>query len=134
MTEPVGGLLTCADCAYWTGVRDHTGLCRRWAPEPAGAPGMAAHWPQTRAQDGCGEGRRADDRPLAPACDECRHWRRPELGLNPVDRGDMPMKWWARAGYCVRHAPRPVNQPGPRAFWSATLDVDCCGEGERRAR
>jgi hypothetical protein len=65
-------------------------------------------------------------------CVDCVVWRRPGLGLNPVSRGDMPMAWWARAGQCARHAPRPVSEPGPRAFWRATLGTDCCAEGEPR--
>ena len=65
---------------------------------------------------------------------DCLHWRRPPHGLHPVNRGDMPMTWWARAGHCTRHAPRPVRDPGPRGFWPATLDVDFCAEGAPRVR
>jgi hypothetical protein len=65
-------------------------------------------------------------------CADCAFWRQPAGGLNPVNRGDMPMAWWARAGLCARHAPEPANEPGPRAFWRATLDMDFCGEGAAR--
>ena len=54
--------------------------------------------------------------------------------LIPVNRGDMPMAWWAKAGICARHAPSPISEPGPRAFWRATQNADFCGEGLGRER
>jgi hypothetical protein len=54
-------------------------------------------------------------------------------GLNPVNRGDMPMAWCARAGLSARHAPLAV-EPGPRSFWRATQDADFCAEGSPRQR
>jgi hypothetical protein len=38
------------------------------------------------------------------------------------------MAWWTHAGICARHAPRPAAEPGPRAFWRATQDMDFCGD------
>jgi hypothetical protein len=49
--------------------------------------------------------------------------------MHPMNRADMPNSWWARAGVCARHAPRPVSEPGPRGFWRATAEGDRCGDG-----
>ena len=134
MTDPTERPQNCGDCAFWCKLRDNEGLCCLRAPEPGNRPEMAAHWPLTHRVDRCGDGVAAARLSLGAYCANCKHWRRPEHGLNPVNRGDMPMAWWARAGYCARHAPRSVPDPGPRAFWLATLDVDFCGDGVPRER
>jgi hypothetical protein len=71
--------------------------------------------------------------PVGARCGDCRFWRRPEGGLEPFSRSDMPASWWARAGLCLLHAPQPTSEPGPRAFWQATQEGDRCGEGVPRA-
>ena len=124
----------CGVCAFWRRLIEHEGLCARHAPEPSIRPEEAAHWPQTHSPQWCGEGVAAEGMAISFQCADCIFWRRPEGGLNPVNRRDMPMSWWARAGICVRHAPRPVNEPGPRAFWRATLGTDFCGDGLPRRK
>ena len=107
----------------------------RLLPSRAGAvvhPEQVAHFPQTNSRQWCGEGIAAPSLSLGTRCADCLYWRHPDGGLNPVNRGDMPMAWWARAGICGRHAPRPLSEPGPRAFWRATLDTDCCADGAPR--
>jgi hypothetical protein len=123
---------SCAACAFWRKLRESEGLCCRHAPEPSVRPEEAAHWPQTRSWQWCAEGVAASWLSSVTRCADCAFWRQPEGGLKPLDRGDMPMSWWAHAGLCARHAPRPVGEPGPRAFWRATLDTNCCAEGEPR--
>ena len=124
----------CAACAFWRKLREHEGLCARRAPSPSTQPDEAAHFPQTHDWQWCGEGVPAE-RPIGWRCADCVYWRRPEGGLHPIQRRDMPMAWWDRAGTCHRHAPTPVPEPGPRAFWRATHDSDFCAEGSlgRRA-
>ena len=99
---------------------------------PSHRPEEVAHWPLTRSWQWCGEGVEAASLSIGTHCANCVFWRRPDVGLNPVNRGDMPMAWWERAGLCVRYAPRPVREPGPRGFWRATLDVDFCADGQPR--
>lgn len=122
----------CGACAFWGKLRDNEGVCRRRAPEATKRPEAAAHWPLTRRIDGCGDGVAGAPLSLGADCANCLHWRRPEQGLRPVNRGDMPMSWWIRAGHCTRHAPRPDSEPGPRGFWPATLNSDFCAEGRPR--
>ena len=122
----------CGGCAFWRKLRDTEGVCCRRAPEGSSRPETVAHWPLTHRVDGCGDGVAAARFSLGAYCANCVYWRRPEHGLRPVNRGDMPMAWWARAGHCTRHAPRPASEPGPRGFWPATLDVDFCAEGVAR--
>ncbi|RBP04159.1 hypothetical protein DFR50_14032 [Roseiarcus fermentans] len=124
----------CGACAFWRKLRESDGLCRRWAPQATSHPEAVAHWPLTHRGDGCGDGIAAAEFSLVVDCATCVSWRRPSLGLHPVNRGDMPMTWWAHAGTCTRHAPHPVREPGPRGFWPATLDVDGCGEGSPHRR
>jgi hypothetical protein len=121
----------CGECVYWTRLREQIGLCRRHAPRASLRSDEVAHWPQTREREVCGEGRVGALRACV-SCPQCVHWRRPSAGLNPVDRGDMSMGWWARAGLCVRDAPWPSAEPGPRCFWRATGESDACGEGLER--
>jgi len=122
----------CAACAFWRKLRDHEGLCARHAPQTSIRPEEAAHWPQTHGREWCGEGVAAESISIGFHCADCIFWRRPEGGLNPVNRRDMPMAWWARAGICARRAPHPVQEPGPRAFWRATQGTDFCAEGLSR--
>ncbi len=119
----------CAGCAFWRKLREQEGLCARHAPEPSIRPDEAAHFPQTHNWQWCGEGVAAEPMSIGSRCADCLYWRRPDGGLNPVNRRDMPMAWWAQAGICARHAPRPVPEPGPRAFWRATQGADFCAEG-----
>jgi len=124
----------CANCVFWHRLREHEGDCRRRAPRPATSAEQVAHWPQTHSYQWCGDGAVAASLAPGAACADCFYWRQPSGGLNPVDRGDMPMAWWARAGYCARHAPKPVSEPGARAFWRATHSADACAEGRPHKR
>ncbi len=133
MSDVVERPENCGACAFWRGLREHEGVCCRRAPDATQRPESVAHWPLTHRTDVCGDGVAAPRFSLGASCARCAHWRRPAQGLHPVNRGDMSMSWWAQAGHCARHAPRPVSEPGPRAFWPATLDVDFCGEGAARA-
>jgi hypothetical protein len=128
MTEPHAHPKNCAECVYWQQLREREGLCRRYPPYVSGRSDEVAHWPQTHSRQVCGEGRVAQGR-VGATCAVCIYWRSSPTGLNPMDRGDMQKAWWARAGICVRCAPRPNSEPGARAFWPATADVDGCGEG-----
>ena len=133
MSDQAVGPTNCAACAFWRKLREHEGLCVRHAPEASVHRDEAAHWPQTHSYEGCGEGVEAEAMSIGSHCADCVFWRRPEHGLHPVDRGDMPMAWWATAGMCTRHAPRPIHEPGPRSFWRATRDTDFCAEGLPRS-
>jgi len=133
MTEPPSLPASCAGCAYWQQLREREGLCRRFAPRTSRHSDAVAHWPQTHSRQVCGDGV-AVNAPHGASCAACQYWRSSATGLNPVDRGDMLKSWWARAGHCVRHAPQPTSEPGPRGFWSVTADVDRCGEGVDRAQ
>jgi hypothetical protein len=122
----------CADCAYWEKVREVDGHCRRFAPEAARLAEEVSHWPLTHARQGCGDGETAACATPRVTCAVCIYWRRYKGGLHPMNRSDMPNNWWARAGVCIRRAPKPAAEPGPRAFWRATADIDFCGEGVAR--
>ena len=124
----------CAACAYWRKLREHEGLCARHAPEASNHPDEPAHFPQTHYWQWCGEGVAAQPMSIGSHCADCVYWRRPENGLHPVNRRDMPMAWWEHAGLCARHAPRPVPEPGARSFWRATAGTDFCAEGISRRR
>ena len=132
MIEEPARPANCAACAFWRKLRENEGVCCRHAPEPSIYPEEVAHFPQTNSRQWCGEGVAAPSLSLGTRCADCLYWRHPDGGLNPVNRGDMPMAWWARAGVCGRHAPRPLSEPGPRAFWRATLDTDGCADGAPR--
>ncbi len=133
----------CGECTFWVRLHEKIGVCRRHAPVSTWRPEEVAHWPETREGQVCGEGRVRGEGQLwgeglvaaeqpGAKCVACIYWRRMATGMNPVDRGDMPKAWWARAGICVRAAPRPSAEPGPRAFWQATGDDDGCGDGVPR--
>ena len=86
----------CANCVFWRRLREHEGDCRRRAPEPAPvAPNRSRTGRRPTAINGAATApspRRPRRARLAPTV---FYWRHPEGGLNPVDRGDMPMAWWA---------------------------------------
>jgi hypothetical protein len=125
----------CDQCAFWKMTRPPSeGFCLQHAPRPSYASDVIAHWPITHGRQGCGEFMAADSKPERVTCGRCAFWHRPDLGLQPVDRGDKTGSWWAQAGLCVRHAPRPVSEPGPRAFWCATHEDDSCAEGQPAAK
>jgi hypothetical protein len=119
----------CAGCAFWRKFREQEGVCTRHAPEASVRPEEVAHWPETHSHQWCGEGVAGKALSIGSHCADCAFWSLPEGGLDPVNRRDMPMAWWARAGICGRHAPRPVSDPGPRSFWRATEGTDFCAEG-----
>jgi|HubBroStandDraft_3_1064219.scaffolds.fasta_scaffold70530_3 hypothetical protein len=129
MSDHPAAPANCAACAFWRRLRENEGVCTRHAPQTSIHPEEAAHWPQTRSWQWCGEGVAAEALSIGAQCADCIYWRHSEGGLHPVNRGDMPMAWWAHAGICARHAPYPVSEPGPRAFWRATQDTDFCAEG-----
>lgn len=122
------GICHCADCIYWDHGEAAEGLCRRHAPAASPSMDEVAHWPETRAADGCGEGARGPERPIT--CTLCRYWSRPDSGLDPERRHDQPAAWWRHAGRCRKSAPFPAPEPGARGFWRATAAQDGCGDGE----
>ena len=128
MTTKPRQIQNCARCAFWQVVHDEDGLCRCRAPEATPRAEEIAHWPRTHGRQGCGDGVPAQEQSLVK-CADCVFWRRYKGGLHPMNRADMPNSWWARAGLCMRHAPRPMTEPGPRSFWRATAESDGCGEG-----
>jgi hypothetical protein len=109
MTTTPRQVQNCERCAFWQVVRDEDGLCRHRAP--AATP-RAEEVAQTLVK-----------------CAGCVFWRRYKDGMHPMNRADMPNSWWARAGLCLRRAPAPMTEPGPRSFWRATAESDGCGEG-----
>jgi hypothetical protein len=134
MVDQASRPANCAGCAFWRKLREQEGVCGRHAPHPSTRPEEVAHWPQTHSRQWCGEGVIAAALSIGSHCADCPFWLHADGGLHPVNRGDMPMAWWARAGICARHAPLPVSEPGPRSFWRATQDVDFCAEGLPRQR
>ncbi len=138
MTEQTGpsAPIRCAGCAFWAHFNDAVGICRRRAPRPdTGTDNeTVAHWPETFAEEGCGDGvPRAPD--TAPqVCGDCHYWMQGNVqrGLEPVNFNDQPRAWWRRAGRCTRHAPLPLATPGARLVWPATHASDACGEGASR--
>jgi hypothetical protein len=126
------GYCTCGDCIFWDHADNEEGLCRRHAPSVGQRVDDVAHWPETRAENGCGEGARdADRRPVT--CSACVYWSRPGGGLDPQRRRDEPADWWRQAGHCLRYSPQPSPEPGARGFWRVTAERDSCGDGKRRA-
>jgi hypothetical protein len=128
MTTTPEQVQNCRHCGFWQIVRDEDGVCRRRAPEATSRAEEIAHWPQTYGRQGCGDGVPAQEQTFVK-CSDCVFWRRYKGGLHPMNRADMPNSWWAHAGLCMRHAPRPMIEPGPRSFWRATAESDGCGEG-----
>jgi hypothetical protein len=133
MSDAGSGLTACGGCAFWRSIGRVSGSCHRRAPEPGHGTAETAHWPETEAAEGCGDGlAAATSATRLTACRDCVHWReaRAGHGLVPLDQRDHVKGWWSQAGYCVRHAPRPAAQPGYRGFWRATHATDGCAEGE----
>ena len=121
----------CENCLFWKMARPSEGSCLRRAPAAASEAERIAHWPTTHGAQGCGEFLERGAALEVVACADCRYWRKPAQGLQPVDRGDKPWARWAQAGKCARHAPAPQSEPGPRAFWRASHETDSCAEGLR---
>ena len=119
---------TCETCAFWSRQTSREGACHRHAPQPNLRHQEATHWAETHGSQSCGEWSASGERAL-PTCADCRYWRRPALGLNPMNRSDMRAGWWEGAGICARWAPGAIGEPGARAFWSATHGLDFCGDG-----
>jgi hypothetical protein len=124
----------CDQCLFWKMARPGEGRCLRRAPKPVPESDRISHWPTTHGGQGCGEFVEIGAAFDFVLCGQCRYWRKPAAGLQPIDRGDKPSHWWAQAGLCTRHAPNPVSEPGPRAFWRASHVTDSCGEGLLRPR
>jgi hypothetical protein len=126
----------CAGCAFWAHFNASVGVCRRRAPSPAvGADReTVAHWPETFAEEGCGDGVARTPESGPQTCGDCAYWMRgnEDGGLEPMNFNDQPRAWWRRAGRCVRHAPLPLADPGTRLVWPATHASDACGEGTPR--
>ena len=122
----------CAVCVFWKMARPGEGACHHYAPLPTYVSDSIAHWPTTHGGQGCGEFVSHGSAYELITCGDCRFWRKPASGLQPVDRADKPLSWWAQAGFCARHAPHPQSEPGPRAFWRATHTTDRCAEAMRR--
>ncbi|MCI4679389.1 hypothetical protein K9U33_12135 [Rhodoblastus acidophilus] len=132
--EDMAGKGRCDQCGFWKMARPREGWCRRHAPKPSSVSDRISHWPTTHGGQGCGEFAAADANNEPVACNDCVYWHQPALGLQPVDRGDKLGSWWAEAGLCVRRAPTPVSEPGPRAFWCATHHADGCADGRHAAK
>jgi hypothetical protein len=116
----------CATCLYWGLEPPRKGLCQRHAPI-AGESELVAHWPHTNDWQWCGE-YVAGAGQAVTHCVDCRFWSRWPNGLEPRDRDDRFEVWWAKAGHCLRFAPKPSLELGPRAFWPATNGADLCGD------
>jgi hypothetical protein len=129
------GPLHCKMCVFWEAINATLGTCRRYAPRPIDVKEAVAHWAETRADEGCGDGEPRGGRPAMVACADCVYWMRPGAsgGLAPMDFVDQPRAWWRGAGRCARRAPRAGLDPGARRVWQATHGTDACGEGVARA-
>lgn len=133
MQDPSNSHCKCGACVFWEHTDTHEGVCRRHAPATNENTDVVAHWPQTHAENGCGEGISADDPTFQPVkCAACIYWDQFTGGLIPANRRDQTADWWRRAGHCARYAPRPSRDPGVRAFWCATSANDSCADGKPR--
>ncbi|WP_298424152.1 hypothetical protein [Rhodoblastus sp.] len=122
----------CDECLFWKMARPTEGWCRKYAPKPASEADRVAHWPTTHGAQGCGEFVEITTKFDFVFCGQCRYWQSSATGILPVDRLDKPAQWWTHAGHCIRYAPEPISEPGPRAFWRATHHTDGCSEGVLR--
>lgn len=133
MIDALTTLLRCKDCAFWESRSTHVGLCRAAAPVQGRVIDEVAHWPETDAQEGCGDGVAHQGDPVQLIrCGSCAFWHQPNPGdgLQPLDRKDHALKWWSQAGHCRRHKPRPSSNPGHRGLWRVTNESDGCAEGQ----
>lgn len=133
MTETVTSLLRCQDCAFWESRNAQVGVCRASAPTQGKVIDEVAHWPETDALEGCGDGVAHHGNPKQfVRCGGCAFWHQPHPGdgLQPLDRKDHASKWWEQAGHCRRHKPRPSSKPGHRGFWRVVNESDGCTEGK----
>lgn len=131
MEEAPTKIVQCGHCAFWQQVDGVNGCCRRHAPSASENSDEVAHWPLTRADESCGEGIVAKASEfLVIRCDTCIYWRHVAEGMEPMLRWDRPSEWWRHAGHCIRFAPVPSREPGPRAYWRATNAVDGCFDGK----
>lgn len=128
-------MVRCGACKFWQPFNDNVGECRRAAPLPAETTDTVAHWPETFAGEGCGDGQLKAGATTHLTCAECAFWMTTvaDGGMQPVDYNDQPREWWRHAGRCMRHAPAPRATPGLRLSWPATHGRDSCGEGHPRA-
>jgi hypothetical protein len=124
-------LVQCSQCAFWAHMNASFGLCHRHAPRPLSGSDTVAHWPQTYADEGCGDGVVGVEGAGIVRCASCSLWLGSDAGVDPVDLNDEPRSWWRRAGRCVRHAPLPLPDPGARMTWVATHARDGCAEGAK---
>jgi hypothetical protein len=130
MSEPANRAPNCQGCIFWErGRAEKEGVCRLRAPRPSVRSDEVAHWPQTHGEQWCAEGVASPSLATRTRCSACLYWRRPDSGIDPSDRRDMPKAWWGGAGRCARRAPRPSSEPGARTFWRATHGEDSCGQG-----
>lgn len=126
------GITTCGGCRFWRAGAGTAGTCRRNAPASGNSPAEVAHWPETDRLDMCGEGiPAAAFAGQMVVCRHCLYWHETSAGqgLSPVNRRDHIKEWWLQAGYCVRHAPVPLAEPGCHGFWRVTHATDGCAEG-----
>ncbi len=131
MQETLTEVVQCSRCAFWQQVDGVNGHCRRHAPRACENMDEVAHWPLTRGTESCGEGvaARPAEFPIIQ-CGDCIYWRHAGAGIDPMLRLDQLSEWWRHAAHCVRFAPTPSREPGPRAYWRATNAVDGCFDGK----
>ena len=80
MSDHQAAPANCAACAFWRRLRENEGVCTRHAPQTSIHPEEAAHWPQTRSWQWCGEGVAAEALSIGAHCAACIYWRHPEGG------------------------------------------------------
>ena len=130
-------LVRCAKCVFWSPFNAAVGVCRRRAPRPIVGSDheTVAHWPETFAEEGCGDGqvKSAAGTGLLH-CQSCLFWMQgsPDGGLEPINYNEQTRAWWRNAGRCVRRAPEPLANPGARLVWPATHAQDGCGQSAAR--
>ena len=125
-------MVACRLCTFWVSDNARNGLCKHSAPRPTEAANQIARWPETFAEETCGESLERVGVATMTACEQCVFWRRPleAGGIYPVDRLGARSEWWHESGHCMRYAPGPSSfGPGPRGFWRVTHRTDGCAEG-----
>ncbi len=128
MTHPA---VACQACQFWMTTNGQNGHCKCNAPRPTEGADQIAHWPETFADDLCGQGKPRDTSLGMLTCESCAFWCRSRAteGIYPIDRLGARTKWWSDAGHCKRHAPGPSSDSGQRGFWRVTHSSDGCAEG-----